>query len=87
MSLFEDIGGCPEVDGVFGDVARCDEGSGLARCAVASADDAVGEVAGVAAWFYIDEFGGEVCVDGGCGCVQGYRYGTCYFGVLLHWGC
>ena len=59
--------------------------AGARRGAVPGADDAVGEVSGVAVGFDIDELSGEVCVHGGCGCVEGYGYGTGNLGVLLHW--
>jgi len=65
VALLEGVGGGPEVDGNFVDLIGIDEVGLFIGIAVTHAQDAIGEVFGEAVGGDVDEFGGEVGVDGG----------------------
>src|SRR5450755_1799793 len=60
----ENVAGGPEIDGQLVDLAGIQQGGLFLRLAVAGADDALGQVLGEAVGADIDQFGGEIGVNG-----------------------
>ena len=65
VARLKKIAGGPEIDLVFLDSARFEEVSLGGALAIASANDAVGQIAGIAIRMDIDQFGGEIGINGG----------------------